>query len=157
MQVCIKTLVLISYSDSDFNPSLLCGSCTEGHGKLGAFRCLVCGSNASAVFAVLAAFFILTMLTLLQIRGNLTLANHPQSRRSRSRFGRSGNRLSVALAIYISRRAMRLPEQERESEEQTEVRQDRNENYENKAKEESTKFVQVLKVRSLFQQLPALS
>ena len=135
----------------------LCGSCAEGHGKLGAFRCLVCGSNASAVFAVLAAFFILTMLTLLQIRGNLTLANHPQSRRSRSRFGRSGNRLSVALAVYISRRAMRLPEQERESEEQTEARQDRNENYENKAKEESTKFVQVLKVTSLFQQLPSFS
>ena len=126
----------------------LCGSCAEGHGKFGTFRCLVCGSAASAVLVVLAAFFILTMLTVLQIRGNLALANHPESRRNRSRFGWSMNRLPTPLAAHISSRAMRLPEEERESEEQTEVPQNQRQDYKNKTKEENTKFVQVLKVRS---------
>ena len=135
----------------------VCGSCAEGHGKLGALRCLVCGSDASAVLAVLAAFFILLILTMIQIRGNLALFNNPGSRRSPSRFGRSVNRLPAALTIYISRRAMRLPEQERDSEQQPEVQQERNEDYKNKVKEENTKFVQVLKVQSPLQQIRPLA
>ena len=126
----------------------LCGSCAEGHGKFGALRCLVCGSDASAVLAVLAAFFILTMLTVLQIRGNLALVSRPESRDHVSRFGRSMHRLPIPLAAYISSKSMRLPEQEENAEEQTEARQCQQEDYENKAKEEYTKFVQVLKVRS---------
>lgn len=54
----------------------LCGACTDSAGRVGIFTCAECDGNGAGVLLILTAMFVVTVLVILQIKGNLDTAEH---------------------------------------------------------------------------------
>ncbi len=130
----------------------LCGSCARDHGRFGTFRCLPCQHPISAIATVIAALFFMTILSLIQIRGTLTLADLQSSRRNFSRLIKRWKRLSVHHNTNTNQRVTDTPQQEAGPSDPTARPRDSSSDYQSKAQEENIKFVQILKVTCHFLQ-----